>query len=175
MKNSLMAMMIISTLFAAGNALAGTPDVDPTVAQLRERFQRASAPEKEELRLGSLWNCTGFSAAPGSASTASNRGLKLQEFDGMVRYNAGSGKDGKDGIPSYFTFQPQGLVAVVPDKDLPRGISYLVLRVDENGYMLGEWSVAPLSPAKASTNNKFARSAAMKNAYAISYELCVPY
>jgi hypothetical protein len=77
---SLIALSLIS-----GTALAGTPDEDPVVADLRARFEAASVPTLEALRPGHSWECLYSRAVRGLFDIGIRSGMLLiSPYNGLL-------------------------------------------------------------------------------------------
>lgn len=112
-------------------AIAGTPDQDPIVKSIRDRFELARTPTMQDLQLGKTWVCKYYTAMKDSfISDGPTDSFKFSEFDGRIQ------NDLKLFLISEFSYQNDTLFGFY---DRER-INFLYLRVAQDGDLLWEVS-----------------------------------
>jgi hypothetical protein len=159
MKKILIGLLTLISLPSFAGAL-GTPDEDPVVANLRERFKNGFEPKAEDL-LQHAYNCTEMSAFRGDFSRINHTyDLTFDQFDGFLVVVE------EDTVMNnvLLTFNGKELIGSTKDGV----VLYGAYRVDNKGFLIIEFSIvkdktsAELVPI-SSSNGKVG-----------SYTLCVP-
>jgi hypothetical protein len=150
-----------STLASA--ASYGTPDQDPVVKDLRQRFEAGKQPSSHTL-LHHAYDCKEMTAIRNNFDKNGFKSeLTFTQFDGYLIEHLRGQTNGQ-----YFVGNGQEWVATAGLENARLGTA--AYRMDSKGYLIGEWSIldsgsttAELSPiASAPIGSKV-----------ISYQLCV--
>ena len=144
----------------------GRPDQDPIVAQLRERYSKASQPNMDIVQ-SKTYTCTGYMAVRDN--------FKKDYKDMKAHFTL------FDGIYTFKTDQASDLDMVLSDKELIGNKKSTVLgydfngtmaiRRDKEGYLLLEWSV---HKDKKQADMLEPITVLKEIANVISYGVCVP-
>ena len=131
MKKSLL-VSVFTMLFISTAAISGLPSEDPVVKNVRNRFDSGRVPEESDL-LAKEFICTAMSARKGNFDkTKWENNLFFTKFDGYFVSHRGVNELFMEGM--YFIKNHSDLIGVSGNYD------YLSLRIDPQGYLIGEKS-----------------------------------
>lgn len=164
MKKLIVASLTLLTIFAGEASIAGTPDEDLVVANLRLRFKAGRQPSVNYL-VSRTFSCTCIVAEKGRFEKNQERVLTFDSFDQFVRLDQfPSSFDESYGV--LFSFNGKELIASTLKNPYTQ---YLAYRVDSSGTLIGEYSwpewdmkelsVDPISASKGKV---------------LTYHLCIP-
>lgn len=127
---TLLTALVLKTSFMCSAATLGSPDEDPVVKNLRERFASGRAPENEEL-LNKSFTCKWMAARKGNFKKKDIPSkLTFSKFDGfLISHQKATKMDGK-----YLVNNGSELIG---NTETPQYMSY---RIDTNGFLIGEWT-----------------------------------
>ncbi|MDH4467596.1 MAG: hypothetical protein QE271_06015 [Bacteriovoracaceae bacterium] len=115
---------------------SGTPDEDPVVKSLRDRFEKAKAPEESDL-FNKIFKCKEISAMNEDFTQYDMMDLKFSKFDGFFVFDQKSNPM----HGQYMVNNGTELIGAASTSN--RGSKtpqYFSLRVDANGYLIGEYT-----------------------------------
>jgi hypothetical protein len=77
--------LLIPSLLLTNISFAGSPDQDPVVRMLRDKFEKASLPTIQELQMEKTWVCKEYSAVTDEFDTPTATPLfRFGQFDGII-------------------------------------------------------------------------------------------
>lgn len=171
-------LILCAFIFSANFAFAGNPDEDVLIANLRDRFARAHAPEENDLHVNRTWTCNTYDVGEDNQDAQYDQKLAFSKFDGMILYkNALPHKPKADELtPKSFVYTDVGLVSTIPISATPteekRVIAYNIVRVDDDGNLITEWAFKIRSDKKLKVDNYTAHGIAYPNTWVTGYSLC---
>jgi len=127
----LFLILVLSLSSIAGSAFAGTPDQDPVVQVLRDKFAKAEPMELGDLQIGKAWVCKQFSALRNNFTMQGpERMFSFSEFDGTLS------NDLTD-IRTYVFNEASGLVGRSSD-----GVTFCTIRKGQRFDLLFECTIS---------------------------------
>ena len=161
MKSLILALMIIGTTSAF--ASFGTPDQDPIVNDLQNRFRNGTAPNQMDL-INTSWTCKEM-VSMRDDFRKQDLAFTFNKFDGYIQISCSRCKDSGEVMIS------NGKEQIVTFMDGSHNFT-TAFRMDSNGYLISEFSVnnhagdkenPTLTPIAQTSNDQ----------HVVSYSLCI--
>lgn len=139
-KPTLSAVLSTVAFVAISNAFAiGTPDQDPIIADLRNRFMTGTVPSQGFLS-GTKWRCLEFEAARDRYESMAWRS-NFSAFDGYLKRQLTTETAGS--ITLHSTFINNGKEWIATKKDAGGRSVFSSIRMDSKGSLIEEYGFSP--------------------------------
>lgn len=134
MKKLLISLLALGSISSFAGTL-GLPEQDPVVANLRDRFHNGTAPQENDL-LDKSFKCKEMSAQKDIFRKIDlTNEIDFSSFDGFLVLNA------KETAANGTHLVNNGTEMI----GATYAGNYLSFRMDENGFLIGEWLITPVS------------------------------